>query len=288
MHKFTCRHSRCRTIRMVQGIYIHHKDHIVEFTIFTPWSKSVTPFPSLRKKLKAFKEDSKRQMTLTWVPLVSTPTTPPRNPRKHAPGKARTQWTNHNHCFNPIKTNGFNILGTNPRDINKINIIKITPQKVCECFEATCSFCRQQVSHPLPDQSDWSSKDWDGDKAKTREQNPIVKFDIPRPKPDNSTLDSVDSLPFQGLTIWTDRPDEKAPEVLTILIPPIEPGAVGTIPKDNQVKLNPILKEEEELTEQELRMQKEEEKYNFYISQLRLEDSDTDMETDGSDYSFLY
>ena len=158
---------------------------------------------------------------------------------------------------------------------------------MCEHFGATCSFCRQQVPHPLPDQLDWSSKDWDGDKDKTREQNPIVKFDIPRPKPDNSTLNSVDSLPFQSLTIWTDEPDKEAPEVSTIPISPIEPGAVGTIPKDDQAKLNPIPKGEGELTKQELRMQKEEEKYNFYISQLSLEDSDTDMETDKSDYPFL-
>ena len=31
------------TLRIVQGIYIYHKDHTVETTIFTPWGKSVTP-----------------------------------------------------------------------------------------------------------------------------------------------------------------------------------------------------------------------------------------------------
>ena len=39
--------------------------------------------------------------------------------------------------------------------------------------------------------------------------------------------------------------------------------------------------------EQELRMQREEEKYNFYIGQLSLEDSNTDMETDELDYPFF-
>ena len=151
----------------------------------------------------------------------------------------------------------------------------------------TCLFCRQQVPHPLLDQSDWSTEDWDGDQAKARKQNPIVKFDIPRPKSDNSTLNLVDSLPFQGLTIGTDEPDEKALEVSTIPIPPTEPGAVGTIPKDDQAKLIPIPEEEGEITEQELRMQKEEERYNFYISQLSLEDSNMDMQTDESDYPFL-
>ena len=68
------------TIRMVQRIYIYHKDHTAESTIFTPWSKSVTPFPSLRKKIKAFKEDSKGWMTLNWTPLVNTPKKLPETP----------------------------------------------------------------------------------------------------------------------------------------------------------------------------------------------------------------
>ena len=51
------------TIRTVQGIYRYHKDHTTEPTILTQWSKSVTLFPSLRKKIKAFKEDSGGQST---------------------------------------------------------------------------------------------------------------------------------------------------------------------------------------------------------------------------------
>ena len=33
------------TVRMVKGIYTYRKDHTTESTIFTPWSKKVTPFP---------------------------------------------------------------------------------------------------------------------------------------------------------------------------------------------------------------------------------------------------
>ena len=36
------------TIRMVKGIYTYCKDHTMESTIFSPWSKTVIPFPSLR------------------------------------------------------------------------------------------------------------------------------------------------------------------------------------------------------------------------------------------------
>ena len=33
------------TISTVKGIYTYRKDHTVESTIFTPWSKKVIPFP---------------------------------------------------------------------------------------------------------------------------------------------------------------------------------------------------------------------------------------------------
>ena len=135
------------------------------------------------------------------------------------------------------------MLGTDPTDINKINITKCTPQKVCEQFGATCSFCRQQVPHPWPDQSDWSSEDWDRDKVKAREQNPIIKFDIPWPKINNWIL-----------MIQTDGLDKKVLEVLTTLILPLEWGAVGTAPKDGQIKLDTVPKEEEEQVAPELRM----------------------------------
>ena len=79
------------TIRTVQGIYIYHEDHTAESAIFTPWNKSVTPFPSPRKKIKAFKEDSRGQLTLTWMPLVSTPTKPPRNPQETCPRQGQNK-----------------------------------------------------------------------------------------------------------------------------------------------------------------------------------------------------
>ena len=170
------------TLRTVQGIYICHKDHTMETTIFTPWSKSVIPFPSLRKKIKAFKEDSKGQMTLTWTPSDSTPARPLNIPRKCAPGKVRTWWSNHNHHFNLIKTNQVDTLGTNSLSTGNISIIKPIPQKVCKQFGATCSFCRQQVPHPSLNQSDWSSKDWDGKKPKARSKTAFLNLMPPRLK----------------------------------------------------------------------------------------------------------
>ena len=62
----------------------------------------------------------------------------------------------------------------------------------------------------------------------------------------NPTLDPVDSIPFDKLTIQTDRLDKKAPEVSTTLIPLPEQGVVGTAITNGQTKLDVVPKEEEE------------------------------------------
>ena len=80
-------------------------------------------------------------MKLTWTPPGTTPVKPLKIPRKHAPGKVRTQQSNHNYCFNLIKTNWVDTLGTNLTNVSNINIIKPIPQKACDQFGATCSFC---------------------------------------------------------------------------------------------------------------------------------------------------
>ena len=49
-------------IRTVKGIYTYRKDHTAESTVFSPWSRTVTPFPSLHKKIQAF-QDENRQMS---------------------------------------------------------------------------------------------------------------------------------------------------------------------------------------------------------------------------------
>ena len=74
---------------------------------------------------------------------------------------------------------------------------------------------------------------------------------------------------------------------MTTPISPPEQEAVGTAPKDDQTKLDTVPQEEEEQVAWELRMWIEEEKYKLYIGQLSLEESNKDMEMDGSDYPFL-
>ena len=81
-------------IRMGKGIYTYCKDHTVESTVFSPWSKSVIPFPSLRHKIQAFLDDNSKQKMIwnsSTMPKFSAPPRPHRSPRKCTPGKTRTR-----------------------------------------------------------------------------------------------------------------------------------------------------------------------------------------------------
>ena len=156
------------TIRIMKGIYTYHKDHTVESTIFCPWSNSVIPFPSLRWKIKAFKDNNNsKQVALTWdngvTPQFSAPEKPSQSPRKCASGEIRARCSRCNHWFNLIKTNRYNTLGMNLMDMNKIDINQPIPRSVCEHFGATCSYSKHEAPHSSPIQLDWLCKDWDSE-----------------------------------------------------------------------------------------------------------------------------
>ena len=95
------------TVWMVKGIYNYRKDHTVESTIFTPWSKKVTPFPSLRHKIQAYQDDKRSERVLPWnngnMFQFSAPPMMQNNPTKRASGKIRARWSNKSR-YNPMKT----------------------------------------------------------------------------------------------------------------------------------------------------------------------------------------
>ena len=226
------------TVRMVKGIYTYHKDHTVESMVFSPWSKSVIPFPSLGCKIQAFQDDNSRQTT-TWnsgtIPLFSAPPRPHRNPSKHAPGKARTRWSNSNHQFNPIETNRYNTQDREANSTSKINIIKSTPKRACECNDSSCTYCKYEVPHPSPVPLDWSREDWDGEKAKAREQKSLVDFVPSKQDIDPPVMEVMtDDIPFSKLTIRTDGPDKNPAEVMDTLIPATRSGSRHPSNKDSR------------------------------------------------------
>ena len=54
------------TVWMVKGIYTYKKDHTIKSSIFTLWSKKVTPLPSLGCKIQAYQNDQRNEKVLQW------------------------------------------------------------------------------------------------------------------------------------------------------------------------------------------------------------------------------
>ena len=91
---------------------------------------------------------------MTWnsdtTPPFSTPPKPHQSPRKCAPGRTRTRWSNCNHWFNPIRTNRYNTPVTEPNDMNKIDIVQPSPKRSCECSDSSCTYYKYEAPHTLP------------------------------------------------------------------------------------------------------------------------------------------
>ena len=120
----------------------------------------------------------------------------------------------------------------------------------------TCSYCKHEVPHPSPIQSNWSSKDWDSEKAKAREQKSLIDFDPPKPDSNNEQtmdLQTADNLPIQNLSIHKDKTEEELPEVTDSLVPP--PEASASTLETEVIKPENIMEEiKGRLTDQEQRL----------------------------------
>ena len=85
------------TIRTVKGIYTYRKDCMAQSVVFSPWSRTMIPFPLLCRKIQAFQDESRQAMERdnnNAMPYFSAPPKPKCNPRKSGPGKTRTRWSN--------------------------------------------------------------------------------------------------------------------------------------------------------------------------------------------------
>ena len=115
-------------IRMVKRIYTYRKDHTAESIVFSPWSWTVIPFPSLHKKIQAYQDENRQ--TSGWNKGHTAPYFPtqPQPKHRHTSGKTRTRWSNWRHRFNPIKMGQYNMQDREMTDFNKIDIVKPTPK----------------------------------------------------------------------------------------------------------------------------------------------------------------
>ena len=126
----------------------------------------------MHKNIQAF-QDENRQMSAWYkghaMSYFSTPTQPK---HKYISGKTRTRWSNQRNCFNPIKIERYNTQDSDTTNFNKIDIVQPTPKRLCTGITKGCMYCKFDAPHPSITPPDWSSEDWDGKKAKVKEQRP--------------------------------------------------------------------------------------------------------------------
>ena len=116
------------TVRTVKGIYTYRKDHTAEFIVFSPWSRTIIPFPSLRRKIQAYQDENKQSSA--WNKGHAAPYFPtlPQCKQRYPSGKTRTRWSNQRHRFDPIKTEHYNTEDQETIDFRKTDIIEPTPK----------------------------------------------------------------------------------------------------------------------------------------------------------------
>ena len=178
------------TVWMVKRIYTYRKHHTMESKIFSPWSKKVIHFPSLRHNIQAYQDDQRSERVLPWVNngntfQFSAPPETQTNPRRRDPGKIRSRWSNKAR-YNPIKTKRPNTPDTSVTnmDTTETDTMKVPlSSKVCKKSRPSHSFCKQNVSHPSPQESDWSDKDCTGGHTNTQKQTGETNFYQTGPSP---------------------------------------------------------------------------------------------------------
>ena len=173
----------------------------------------------------------------------------PRNLRKQTTGKIRTRWSGRNR-FNPIKMRRPNTPDTKVLELDKVEIKTPIPTKAYDGFGLSCSYCKQGAPHPLPQEFNWSSEDWDGIKAEVKEQtDSLIDLNEAKPLTNNDKIIDIDEVASSNLQIRQSDPKEELIEVMKSLTPPLP---LTETPRDMTGKTNG-----EELSEAKKRLQKE-------------------------------
>ena len=187
------------TVQMVKGIYTCRKDHTIESTIFTLWTKKVIPFPFLRHKIQAYQDDKRNETVLPWnggnTFQFSAPPMTSRNPRKRAPDMIRVRWLSKSR-YNPMKGGRPNTPEINVTDLDAIDMEnKIpSPVKVCDRIGLSCSFCKQALHIPHLKIQIGQVKIGMEQRKRQGETNLLSDWDLPKPQSEPNPTTDADKL----------------------------------------------------------------------------------------------
>ena len=99
------------------------------------------------------------------------------------------------------------MLNWETEDYKKIDLVEPTPEQLCTRTQEGCTYCKYDTPHPLTLPSDWSSKDWNRDKAKAREHCSLLDFDKLEQQLNQTLQNSVHNTLLE--TLHDKMPDKK-------------------------------------------------------------------------------
>ena len=150
-------------------------------------------------------------------------------------------------------------------------------------------YCKFNAPHPSTTLSDWSSKDWDGKKAKAKEQRSLIDFKLLEQQlqsalqgtTQDTTKDTTQDIVtdkqknfINGMQDLTLKQDQNVTNTTDILAPPqVMPVMNHKDPKEDSSAMM------YNMTNQEVRLQHEEEKYRIYMSTFSYEGDDSDLDS---------
>ena len=153
--------------------------------------------------------------------------------------------------------------------------------------------------------SDWSSKDWDGDKVKAREQRPLLDFklveqqikktlqdraqDSPQDMTHDITVDKEETDLIDGIQHLTLEPKQDTQNSTDVLAPLPDVPEAKCEGEDRRNK--PTTMQTYEMTDQEIQLWHEE-KYGIYMSTFSYKGDnsnlDSEMDSDSNMMAYLY
>ena len=185
-------------------------------------------------------------------------------------------------------------------DLNKIGIIQPTPKRLHTRTLEGCSYCKFDAPHPSTTLSDWSSKDWGGKKTKAKEQRSLINFKLLKQQLQNTlqdktkdttqgvVLDKQEMDLINGMQDLMLEQDQDTTNTTDIPVPP----PVMPVRKHKEAKEDdPTMAYN--MTNQEVRLQHEEEKYGIYMSTFSYKGDDSnlhskmDTDSNATAYQFL-
>ena len=183
------------------------------------------------------------------------------------------------HRFNLIKMDRYNTHDSDSSDWNKLDIIQPVPKRLCNRSPKDCTYGTCNAPHISPAPSDWSGQDWDGDKANVREQRSLIDIKLVDAQVQDTTWETMLDRQEKELVNGVDNLmlDQDKTALTDTLAPPPdtteeECKVEGTKDDNKTLMYN--------MTEQERRLQCEEEKFDIYISTFSYEGDDLDLDMD--------